>query len=211
MPGLPRRDADSTELIAQRTWFDTVYGRVDAGAPPLPWDRHGRPNGLLRDWAGDLDGHGRTAVVVGCGYGDDAEFLAERGFATTAFDFSPVALAGARRRFPDSAARYLEADLFDLPGGFGTFDLVLESMTVQSLPRALRAATIAAIRALVAPGGTLLVIAGKVTPEFDESAGPWLLTRADVDAFGEPPLRAIAVEEHPGEDAPRWRAEFRRP
>jgi hypothetical protein len=37
--------------------------------------------------------------------------------------------------------------------------LVVESLTVQSLPRQLRAAAIARVREVVAPGGTLLVIA----------------------------------------------------
>jgi hypothetical protein len=46
--------------------------------------------------------------------------------------------------------------LLDPPAGWrGGFDLVLESLTVQSLPRQLRPAAIARVRELVAPGGTL--------------------------------------------------------
>ncbi|MET7395879.1 class I SAM-dependent methyltransferase [Dactylosporangium sp. NPDC005572] len=113
---------------------------------------------------GGVASRGR-AVVVGCGLGADAEFLAGLGWTTTAFDVSPSAVRTARERFPDSPVEYVVADLFALPEGFaGGFDLVLESMTVQALPRALRERAVAAVRSLVAPGGTLLVIAALADP-----------------------------------------------
>jgi len=86
------------------------------------------------EWAEaqDLAGGGREALVVGCGYGADAEFLALLGFRTTAFDFAPTAIAGARRKYPASEVNYLVADLLDLPREWqGMFDLVVESLTVQ--------------------------------------------------------------------------------
>jgi len=86
------------------------------------------------EWAEAQDqaGGGREALVVGCGYGADAEFLALLGFRTTAFDFTPTAIAGARRKYPASEVNYLVADLLDLPREWqGMFDLVVESLTVQ--------------------------------------------------------------------------------
>ena len=70
--------------------------------------------------------------MVGCGLGYDAEFLAGRGFAVTAFDLAPTAIAGAKRLYPDSRVTYLAADLLDLPAAWaGGFDLVVEADTVQ--------------------------------------------------------------------------------
>lgn len=46
-------------------------------------------------------GEGLSAVVVGCGLGDDAEALAAAGFAVTAFDVSGSAIAWAKERFPN--------------------------------------------------------------------------------------------------------------
>jgi hypothetical protein len=56
---------------------------------------------------------------------------------------------------------------------------------------------------LVAPGGTLLVIA---VPDEGEAAGPpWPLTREEVEAFAGEGLAAVKIEK-----PNLWRAEFRR-
>lgn len=75
----------------RRDFFDQLYASAEAGGEAVPWNRSGEPQHLLADWAGSLVGAGRSAVVVGCGLGGDAEFLARLGFVTTGFDFSPPA------------------------------------------------------------------------------------------------------------------------
>ena len=81
------------------------------------------------------DGAGRRAIVVGSGLGDDAELVAGLGYATVAFDIAPTAVRTAQERFPGSAVEYRTADLLDPPPGWpGAFDLVVECITVQSLP-----------------------------------------------------------------------------
>ena len=70
----------------------------------VPW-ADGLPDPNLVEWAGRAgsagsDGAGRRALVVGCGLGYDAEFLAGRGFAVTAFDLSPTAIAAANGSTP---------------------------------------------------------------------------------------------------------------
>jgi hypothetical protein len=107
---------------------------------------------------------------------------------------------------------YRVADLLDPPPDWRRrFDLVLESNTVQALPRSLRSRAAAAVGAFVAPGGTLLVLAAKAT-DADGDGPPWPLTRAEVDAFAGDRLTAVTVEEVSRPDdvmAVRWRAEFR--
>lgn len=201
-------------MAERREFFDGLYVAAGGGGDPLPWDRGGAPQQLLADWAAErsLAGAGQRAVVVGCGLGGDAEFLARLGFAVVAFDFSPPAIEAARALNPVSAVDYEVADLLALPPGWvGGYDLVVESLTVQSLPRSIRPRVTAAVRSLAAPGGTVLVISSQQGVREESSIGPWPLSRADLDAFARDGLELVRLEQPPGPDGlPRWRAEFRR-
>lgn len=97
-------------------WFDRLYAAAATGRVAMPWSR-GQPHPLLVEWAQgrELTGVGRQAVVVGCGLGADAEYLARLGFDTVGFDISETAIQLAEHRFPDSAVRYVAADLLDPP------------------------------------------------------------------------------------------------
>ncbi|WP_280305867.1 class I SAM-dependent methyltransferase [Nocardia neocaledoniensis] len=193
-------------------WFEPLYAEAAAGSAPVPWDRPD-PNPLLVDWfAGHPTSQGTRALVIGCGFGTDAEFVAARGSRTTAFDISPTAIRGARARHPESPVAYQVADLLNPPATWtAAFDLVIESITVQSLPPAVREPATAALRTFLAPGATLLVIAdiaGAPLP-----GPPWPLTPEDIDAIATPDLTPVRVERLPRPDLPgrhRWRAEFRR-
>jgi SAM-dependent methyltransferase len=198
----------------RRDFFDGLYVAADGGGEPVPWDRGGAPQQLLADWAAErqVTGTGRRAVVVGCGLGGDAEFLARLGFAVVGFDFSPPAIEAARRLNPGSRVDYEVADLLALPQSWlGGYDLVLESLTVQSLPRSIRPQVVAAVRSLAAPGGTVLVISAQQAVRAEAPTGPWPLSRADVESFAGAGFGEVRVEQPPGPDGqPRWRAEFRR-
>jgi SAM-dependent methyltransferase len=195
-------------------WFEPLYASAAAGDAVVPWDR-GTPHPLLQAWADQvtLSGDGRSALVVGCGYGYDAELLAARGFAVTAFDVAPSAIEGARSRHPDSPVRYVTADLFDLPEDWiGRYEFVLESQTVQALPDPPRSAAITAVRSTLAPGGTLLVLAFARQDDGPEPDGPpWPLLRRDIDAFSDDDVRAVSVDlETDADGVARWRAVFSR-
>jgi SAM-dependent methyltransferase len=178
-------------------WFEPLYANADAAGGVPPWHMdEARP--LLVEWATaqDLRGEGRTAAVVGAGLGSDAEYLAELGFDTLGFDVSPTAVRLANERSTHPNARYAVGDLFALPPQWlGAFDLVVEIWTVQALPLDVRAAAIAAIASLVAPGGRLLAIAWARTPEDAplRADPPWPLTRAEFASFGAPPLHPVEV------------------
>lgn len=190
-------------------WFEELYAAARDGDAIVPWADLAPFPGLV-DRA--RPGTGR-AVVVGCGLGDDAEFLASLGWSVTAFDVSSTAVAGARERFPDSTVDYLTADLLDLPSVWA-FDLVVEVFTVQVLTGDARERAIDAIAGLVAPGGTLQVLARHREEGDDPGQMPWPLTRAEMESFTPHGLTAVRIEDYlDGEEPPkrRWYGEFTRP
>ncbi len=99
-------------------WFDSIYRDADGDHRAVFWADL-EPNPFLMRWltSSPSDPVGRTAVVVGCGVGDDAEALSEAGYEVTAFDISPEAIRLCKNRYPDTRVNYLVADLFDYPGG----------------------------------------------------------------------------------------------
>jgi len=212
-----RRRADEALGTRGATgWFEPLYAAAERGDGVVPWDGHA-PAAHLVEWmaARAIDGHGRRALVVGCGLGDDAEHVAGLGFETVAFDISPTAIRLARRRFPASRVDYVAADLFDPPAPWATaFDLVVESITVQALPASVRPRAIAAIAAFLAPGGTLIVLSAAREPEEPAEGPPWPLVRSEIEAFATGGVEAVRIEDirgAPGPWARRWRAEFTRP
>ena len=203
-------------------WFERLYSEAETGSAVVPW-ADGEANPHLVEWAAlagadgtVVDGSGKRALVVGCGLGYDAEYLAGLGYAVTGFDVAPTAIERAVRENPGTAVEYVAADLLDLPAAWaGAFDLVVEIYTVQPLYGPVRERALAALHGPVAPGGTLLVIARATTdenPERDPAAMPWPLTRRELDQAGGP-LRTVGIEQFMDNGSLprlRWRAEFRR-
>jgi SAM-dependent methyltransferase len=187
-------------------FFERMYSDAAAGGPGLPWDRGG-PRAQLVEWAllRGVAGEGRPALVVGCGLGDDAEFVAALGFAVTAFDSAPTAISMARVRHPGSWVAYEVADVLAPPEAWrGAFALVVESFTVQALPPGSHARAISSVRGFLAPGGTLLVIAS-AADEPPTAGPPFPLTRAEMESFGFAPDQIERVA-----DGALWRAELTR-
>jgi SAM-dependent methyltransferase len=197
-------------------WFERLYSAADRGEAVVPWDRGGA-HPLLMEWADGRRVSAGRALVVGAGLGGDAELVAGLGYATTAFDISATAIRSARERFPLSAVDYSVADLLEPPVSWrSAFDLVVESLTVQSMPRSVRSAATENVSSFVAPGGTLVVISGSDGGgDGDPASGPpWPLTRAEVEAFAAHGVTPVRIELLPAPQdvtARRWLAEFRRP
>ena len=90
---------ESLEQDDPTGWFERLYSAAEDGRAVVPWDR-GTAHVLLTDWvsASQPDGTGKSALVVGAGTGWDAEYVADLGFNTIAFDISPTAVESAKRR-----------------------------------------------------------------------------------------------------------------
>ena len=198
-------------------WFEELYAQVESsGLAVVPWaDLEPNPN--LVAWLDRerVDGRGKSALVVGCGLGDDAEELSRRGFQVTAFDVSGSAVAIAAKRFPSSVVEYLAADLFQpLTEWTGKFDLVHEAYTLQVLPRGLRQRALGQLARFVAPSGKLLLIARARDDAEDPGELPWPLTRTELDAVTGFGLEGIAIEDYLDAEVPpvrRFRAVYKRP
>ena len=174
-------------------WFDELYRSAEDDLDRIPW-AHLKPRPALVEW---LDVHppqtGTTALVIASGLGDDAEELARRGCAVTAFDLSPKAIEIARRRFPDSTVDYLVADLFELPGEWrGRFGIVVEVQTVQSVPPESHRDAIHAIARTVARNGRLLVRAATRAEDEPAPRRPWPLAPSELAWFEAEGLRELA-------------------
>ena len=177
-------------------WFESVYAAANGDELMVPWANLG-PTPWLVEW---LDRNpfpeGKRALVVGCGLGDDAEELSNRGLTVTAFDISPTAIHWAKKRFPLSQVKYEVADLFQAPQGWDRyFGFVFEGYTLQSMQSPLREKAIEKIAGFVAPKGDLLVLArGKEPNELPEGP-PWPLTQNDLAHFNRYGLSTRAFED----------------
>jgi SAM-dependent methyltransferase len=197
-------------------FFEGRYAAAGDDLATVPWAVLA-PRPALLEW---LDGRpgprpGATALVVACGYGDDAEELARRGWTVHAFDIAPTAIARCRARFPGSPVDYRVADLFDLPPDWAPHDLVVEIQTVQSLHPGLRAAALAAVAAAVAPGGELFLRAHGRDDDAPPGQRPWPVSRAELGALAAAGLVETSFAEvaDPGHrpGARAFHAGYRRP
>jgi SAM-dependent methyltransferase len=185
-------------------WFEELYTQANGDASIVPWADL-MPNPNLVTWLDNhgITGAGKKALKIGCGLGDDAEELACRGFDTTAFDISPTAIAWCQRRFPATSVHYAIADLFTAPRNWrGAFDFVLESYTLQVLPRGLRQKAMAEIADFIRPRGTLLVIARAREHTEAEGKMPWPLTSEDLNGFNSCDLTETTFEDYMDNEEP---------
>jgi SAM-dependent methyltransferase len=129
------------------------------------WYRFGNPPWVLgpRQELVQLVDSGRLqpcrAIDLGCGVGDNAVFLAQRGFDVTALDYSSSAIDRAR----ESAARagvqvdFRVDDLTSLRNDYGTFDLLVDYGALHSLSPASRDAYLRSVLPLARPGALFLL------------------------------------------------------
>jgi SAM-dependent methyltransferase len=175
-------------------WFEALYAEAAGDNEYIPWADL-EPNRFFRQWAEStgLAGNGRTALVVGCGLGDDAKYLHDLGFKVTAFDISPTAIEWAKRLHADTDIRFEVMDLFEPFRGWtytqagslrsGGFDFVLEVYTIQPLPIDMRPQVIDAIAAFVKPGGELVVVTRGREDDAQTDELPWPVSRRDLSRF----------------------------
>ncbi|MEE3269491.1 MAG: class I SAM-dependent methyltransferase [Candidatus Thermoplasmatota archaeon] len=166
------------------SWFEELYSSANRDEGWIPWS-DGRPNPLVVEWVIRKSTTGR-ALVVGCGLGEDAVFLEQRGWDVTAFDLSATAVEWAKEQHPNSKIEWLVADLLNLPEEWGeSFDLVLEVHIIQALPESIRILAASRLSPLVSSGGCLVCIGRYQTGREVEEGPPWPLPRLFIESIGE--------------------------
>ena len=179
-------------------WFEELYSGAQGNESAIPWAKS-TVNANLASWIEqhDLRGDGKTALVVGCGLGDDAEALARIGYKVTGFDISPSAIAWCQQRFPDSEVNYLVDDLLQ-PSKISDrqYDFILESYTLQALPAEVRPQGMKTIARLLKDRGRLLVICRGRDLDKPAKELPYPLTKVELAYFEELGLKQTKFEDY---------------
>ena len=159
-------------------WFDELYAGAGRDSDEIPWAKM-EANPRMVEWLSERPEITGRALVVGCGLGDDAEWLSAAGFEVTAFDISQSSIDWCQERFQESEVNYHVADLLSPRDEWkGTFDLIVEIHILQAMPEKLREVAVKHIPLLLAEGGHLLCVGRLQTErEPDEPAPPWPLAQ----------------------------------
>jgi SAM-dependent methyltransferase len=134
---------------------------------------------------------GARALDLGCGPGTAALHLAGRGFAVTALDMSPDAVAFARTRPGAQAVGWKVGDVFAVRLE-GPFDLALDRGLFHVFDDAQRPAYAERLAGWVKPGGFLVL---KTFSDAEPPGwGPRRVPRKDIEASFRPSFEVHAWE-----------------
>lgn len=166
-------------------WFDSIYKNANGDYTKVFWADL-EPSPYLVSWLEKnlIKKEKKTACVIGCGVGDDAEALSSFGFEVTAFDISQSAIELCINRYPNTKVNYKVADLFDYPKEwFESFDVVYECNTIQVLPGDYRKKARASMSSLIAKNGYILVSCRSRNENEKEDEIPLPLSKLEMDEF----------------------------
>ena len=111
--------------------------------------RHRRPP-LLAEWLRDLPADA-SLLDLGCGGGQDAGNLDQRGYRVVGLDRTSALLSAGRRRYP--SLPLVRADLRQLPFQAMSFDGLWAAASLMHLPKADARRILSDLCRLVRPGG----------------------------------------------------------
>ncbi len=165
---------------AQQERWEGMY----RGGRKAPWDI-GRASAELKQAVENGTMRPCRVVELGCGTGNDAIYLAGRGFDVTAIDIARSALSQAEKKAKDAGVRvrWVHADVLD-PPKLEPFDLIYDRGCYHALRRQNAAGYVATLRRLSHPGTQVLILAGNANEPLPHS-GPPRVREADIRAdFG---------------------------
>ena len=171
----------------QAEWFEDAY----RGTPP--WDI-GRRQPAFEKLA-DAGLIASPVLDAGCGTGENALFLAARGFEVVGLDAVASAVEAARAKAAERGMRaeFLVHDALDLGELGRTFQTVIDSGLFHTFGDVERARYVAALAEVQRPGGLYHVLCFSDAEKGE--GGPRRVTRAELRAaFGRPPFIVRSID-----------------
>lgn len=134
------------------TWWDEFFADMSR---PVPFFTRW-PDENLAGWFGDGVLTPGRVLELGCGQGRNAIYLAGLGCSVDAVDFSPQAIAEARKRAEQAGCRvnFRCCSLFDAGFTGGSYDLVYDSGCFHHLPPHRRRTYAELVHRALKPGGS---------------------------------------------------------
>ncbi|MEX0778071.1 MAG: methyltransferase domain-containing protein [Phycisphaeraceae bacterium] len=156
----------------------------------LPWDAR-RPEARLFEVLADLTPPTATALDLGCGGGDNAIALAQRGFDVVGIDLAPTAIDLARSRAKEAGVQKVRfvcgSVLEPLPVAPGSLGLAIDCGCFHTLPPSDRPTYAQRVAGALTPGAWLLLMCGNIDePRPASQEGPPQLTATQIAAPLEP-------------------------
>lgn len=158
-----------------------------------PWERGAAPEALRAFVAGRE--RPLSCLIPGCGSAWELALMAEAGWDARAIDFSPVAVARARRQLPAWSGRIAQADFFGPEAGRGMagwemagwemtgWEMIYERAFLCALPRQMWPRVAARWAGLLAPSG---IVAGYFYLDDNPKGPPFGIARSALEALMAP-------------------------
>ena len=170
-----------SQSVEESSFWESKYQ-----AASHPWDL-GEPTPPLVDFFQQkIAPSGGEMIVLGCGLGQDAVFLAEQGLSVTAVDFAPSAIATTTELASAKGVKLetLEQDIFSLSKtNKGSFDYLFEHTCFCAIAPSRRQDYVGLTADLLRPNGKLY---GIFFTHNREGGPPFGITPSEIREFFSP-------------------------
>ena len=161
-------------------FFEEIYAKASGSERSIPWQsgthRSVREYPKHKFWPKEIE----TILVVGCGLGDDAEYLSKLGYKVSASDASQTAIRWAKKRYPESKVNFFVDDLSsENEVRPRDFDLVIEVRVLQSISKAFRSEAAKQIVSQIKEQGFFLSVCRRRENLVEDTGPPWALTQKE--------------------------------
>ncbi|MCA9267209.1 MAG: class I SAM-dependent methyltransferase [Planctomycetales bacterium] len=146
-----------------------------------PWDNN-LPDSQLQRVLTEFELRPSRVLELGCGTGTNAVFLAQQGFAVTAMDIAPLAIAKAQSRAQAAgvAIDFSAGDILECPAPAEPFPLVFDRGVYHCVRRVSAEGFCRKVADATAPGGLYFTVAGNANEAEAAAEGPPRVTAEEL-------------------------------